>query len=86
MNARLCVDRSNQGAGATPLVCLHGWGMNLRVFDDLRSALPEQETWAIDLPGHGPAETARVHDDLPGRRPSLGPAGTSRRGERAVRA
>jgi pimeloyl-[acyl-carrier protein] methyl ester esterase len=37
-----------------PLVCLHGWGMNLRVFDLLRDALAaECDTWAIDLAGHG---------------------------------
>jgi pimeloyl-[acyl-carrier protein] methyl ester esterase len=40
-------------AGA-PLVCLHGWGMNLRVFDALRDALAsERDSWAIDLRGHG---------------------------------
>jgi pimeloyl-[acyl-carrier protein] methyl ester esterase len=39
---------------APPLVCLHGWGMNLRVFDLLRAALAaDRETWAIDLAGHG---------------------------------
>lgn len=45
---------------AAPLVMLHGWGMNLRVFDDLRRDLrdsaaqpPQLETWAIDLPGYG---------------------------------
>lgn len=32
---------------------LHGWGMNLRVFDLLRADLADYETWAIDLPGHG---------------------------------
>lgn len=36
-----------------PLAMLHGWGMNLRVFDQLREDLPEYESWAIDLPGHG---------------------------------
>jgi pimeloyl-[acyl-carrier protein] methyl ester esterase len=36
-----------------PLVMLHGWGMNLRVFDLLRADLTGQQTWAIDLPGHG---------------------------------
>jgi pimeloyl-[acyl-carrier protein] methyl ester esterase len=39
---------------AVPLVLLHGWGLNLRVFDGLRAALgPEQRIVAIDLPGHG---------------------------------
>jgi len=37
-----------------PLVLLHGWGMNLRVFDGLRAALAAQHpVMAIDLPGHG---------------------------------
>jgi pimeloyl-[acyl-carrier protein] methyl ester esterase len=36
-----------------PIVMLHGWGMNLRVFDLLRADLAVHETWAIDLPGHG---------------------------------
>ncbi len=37
-----------------PLVCLHGWGMNLRVFDLLRDALAgDCDTWAVDLAGHG---------------------------------
>ena len=49
----LYIDRHNESTGGMPLVCLHGWGMNLRVFDQLRAALPGQETWAIDLPGHG---------------------------------
>lgn len=40
-------------AGALPLVMLHGWGMNLRVFDALRAQLPRLPTWAMDLPGHG---------------------------------
>jgi len=53
MNATLHVDRRNQGASALPLVLLHGWGMNLAVFDALRDALPQAESHAIDLPGHG---------------------------------
>jgi len=36
----------DQGHGELPLVCLHGWGLNLRVFDSL-------DAMAIDLPGHG---------------------------------
>jgi pimeloyl-[acyl-carrier protein] methyl ester esterase len=44
--------------GALPVVMLHGWGMNLRVFDQLRHDLAQaapaaRATWAIDLPGHG---------------------------------
>ena len=38
---------------ALPLAMLHGWGMNLRVFDALRARLPLQASWAMDLPGHG---------------------------------
>ena len=49
----LHVDRRNPGASALPLSLLHGWGMNLVVFDALRDALPDVESWAIDLPGHG---------------------------------
>jgi pimeloyl-[acyl-carrier protein] methyl ester esterase len=41
------------GSVQLPLVMLHGWGMNLRVFDLLRDDLADQQTWAIDLPGHG---------------------------------
>ena len=42
-----------RGAGP-PLVLLHGWGMNLRVFDPLRDALAMHYTvTALDLPGHG---------------------------------
>jgi len=37
-----------------PLVMLHGWGLNLRVFDQLRAELgAERRVMAIDLPGHG---------------------------------
>ena len=52
-----------RGGGADePLVLLHGWGMNLRVFDGLRAALGAQHrVTAIDLPGHGQsAWTAQV--------------------------
>jgi len=46
--------QESSGEGEVPLVCLHGWGMNLRVFDGLRAALlPERRVIAIDLPGHG---------------------------------
>lgn len=53
MSIDLHVDRRNAGASALPLALVHGWGMNLAVFDALREALPGIETWAIDLPGHG---------------------------------
>jgi pimeloyl-[acyl-carrier protein] methyl ester esterase len=50
--------RAPAAAGASrqlgvPIVLLHGWGMNLRVFDALRDDLAAEETWAVDLPGHG---------------------------------
>jgi len=54
--ARLYAEHGAAPAGATtalPLVMLHGWGMNLRVFDALRRELPQIESCAIDLPGHG---------------------------------
>ena len=45
-----------------PLVCLHGWGMNLRVFDLLRADLAHDcETWAVDLVGHGRSPWAAGH-------------------------
>jgi pimeloyl-[acyl-carrier protein] methyl ester esterase len=53
MRSPLYVDRRNEGASALPLACVHGWGMNLAVFDALRDALPDVESHAIDLPGHG---------------------------------
>lgn len=37
-----------------PLVLLHGWALNLRVFDALVEALrPQLTLHAVDLPGHG---------------------------------
>ena len=37
-----------------PVVLLHGWGMNLRVWDPLAQALGERfRLIAVDLPGHG---------------------------------
>ncbi len=37
-----------------PLVLLHGWGLNLRVFDGLAATLaPHHTLLAVDLPGHG---------------------------------
>lgn len=54
MNA-LHVDRrpAARGSSGLPVAMLHGWGMNLGVFDLLREELPDHETLAIDLPGHG---------------------------------
>jgi pimeloyl-[acyl-carrier protein] methyl ester esterase len=51
---RLCIERA--GAGP-PLVLWHGWGLNLRIFDELRDQLAtEFEIIAVDLPGHGQSE------------------------------
>jgi len=64
---KLCVERSGTGP---PLVLWHGWGLNLRVFDELRAELASEfELIAVDLPGHG-AAVARGH----GRRAQLGVA------------
>jgi pimeloyl-[acyl-carrier protein] methyl ester esterase len=64
------------GRGRRDLVLLHGWGMNLRVWDSLAAALARRfRVIAIDLPGHGlsdwdgsahtPAAQAwRVHETL----------------------
>jgi pimeloyl-[acyl-carrier protein] methyl ester esterase len=50
---------------ALPLVCLHGWGMNLRVFDLLRDALADdRDTLAIDLAGHGQSPWVIDHIDF----------------------
>jgi pimeloyl-[acyl-carrier protein] methyl ester esterase len=73
MSFMLHVDRRpcSAGRGAAPdtsglpLVCLHGWGMNLRVFDLLRAALAaERETLAVDLAGHGASPWAAEHGDF----------------------
>jgi pimeloyl-[acyl-carrier protein] methyl ester esterase len=57
------------GESDLPVVCLHGWGMNLRVFDLIREAVEPVgvETWAMDLPGHGrsPWDPARAEFALP---------------------
>lgn len=47
-----------------PLALLHGWGMNLRVFDSLRERLAAHFTvTAVDLPGHGRSRwNAPSHD------------------------
>jgi pimeloyl-[acyl-carrier protein] methyl ester esterase len=44
-----------ESAGAGPeLVMLHGWGMNLRVFDGLAAQLQsDYRVIRVDLPGHG---------------------------------
>lgn len=61
----LHVERSGQGA--LPLVLLHGWGLNLRVFDALRTRLSAQrEVIAVDLPGHGGSAWDAGQADLAG--------------------
>jgi pimeloyl-[acyl-carrier protein] methyl ester esterase len=46
--------RGHHTRGSEPLVLLHGWGLNLRVFDALADALATHyRVTAIDLPGHG---------------------------------
>jgi pimeloyl-[acyl-carrier protein] methyl ester esterase len=64
------------GRGRRDLVLLHGWGMNLRVWDGLAATLARRfRVIAVDLPGHGrsdwdpaaytPAAQAwRVHETL----------------------
>jgi pimeloyl-[acyl-carrier protein] methyl ester esterase len=64
------------GRGRRDLVLLHGWGTNLRVWDELAQALARRfRVIAIDLPGHGrsdwdgtafspAAQTFRVHETL----------------------
>lgn len=54
---RQCEREPTSGAtgGSLPLALLHGWGLNLRVFDGLRAGLTEggRELLYVDLPGHG---------------------------------
>jgi len=51
-----------RGAGP-PLVMLHGWGLNLRVFDILASTLAADfRVFAVDLPGHGRSTATRLAD------------------------
>lgn len=64
------------GRGRRDLVLLHGWGMNLRVWDPLAAALERHfRLIAIDLPGHGrstwdpwantpAAQAFRIHETL----------------------
>jgi pimeloyl-[acyl-carrier protein] methyl ester esterase len=51
VSAALHIER--EGAGPR-LALLHGWGMNLRVFDPLRARLAQALSLSlVDLPGHG---------------------------------
>jgi pimeloyl-[acyl-carrier protein] methyl ester esterase len=53
------------GSGA-PLLALHGWGLNLRVFDTLAPALTDFTLVRVDLPGHGRSPWDARAADLPG--------------------
>lgn len=59
----LCVE--DRGTGPRTIVLLHGWALNLRVFDALAESLaPDFRVLAIDLPGHGrSAEPAGLRRD-----------------------
>lgn len=57
---------------ATPLVLLHGWALNLRVFDEFVAQLrteplvPHRDILRLDLPGHGrAAEPASLYGGDP---------------------
>lgn len=56
-----------QGSGPT-LVLLHGWGLNVRVWDGVIAALGDDvQTVAVDLPGHGKSpwdDRARTLDGM----------------------
>ncbi len=79
---RIHIEHQGTRAAAVclPLVLLHGWGLNLRVFDPLVAALgPAQPTLAVDLPGHGrsialdwPHFARDLLDELPQRFALLG--------------
>jgi pimeloyl-[acyl-carrier protein] methyl ester esterase len=63
----MTLPRESVGAGPLPLVCLHGWGLNLRVFDALREALGGcRPVISVDLPGHGAREWDPSRADLAG--------------------
>ena len=64
MTALYCDQHPAVDPKALPLVCLHGWGMNLRAFDPVRNALRDRGTWALDLPGHGRSEWFDNRADL----------------------
>lgn len=58
----LHIERRGHGQ---PLVLLHGWSMNLRVFDALVAQLESHfELIAVDLPGHGRSAGAALPADI----------------------
>lgn len=51
---RLHVRHAAGDAGATPVVCVHGWGVSGRYMEPTLAALGgARGVWAPDLPGHG---------------------------------
>jgi pimeloyl-[acyl-carrier protein] methyl ester esterase len=62
--SRVHVECSGSG---TPLVMLHGWGLNLRVFDALSLSLSDScHVLRLDLPGHGKSAWDPRAATLPG--------------------
>lgn len=58
----LHIERRGHGP---PLVLLHGWSMNLRVFDALAAQLESRfELIAVDLPGHGRSAGTPLPTDI----------------------
>jgi pimeloyl-[acyl-carrier protein] methyl ester esterase len=84
-----------RGSGPT-LVLLHGWGLNLRVFDGLAAALCDRfRIIAVDLPGHGrsawlaersslEAQAAQVEETLASLAPTYSLLGWSLGGQIAL--
>lgn len=63
-----------RGSGPT-LVLLHGWGLNLRVWDGLTAALQDRfRIVALDLPGHGRSEWLRERSSLEAQAAEVGKA------------
>lgn len=62
------------GSGPT-LVLLHGWGLNVRVWDGLAAALCDRfRIIAIDLPGHGRSPWVPARSSLAGQAAQVGEA------------
>lgn len=69
----------SEARGSGPaVVLLHGWGLNVRVWDGLAAALSDRfRVIAVDLPGHGRStwlpersslaeQAAQVHETMAG--------------------
>ena len=66
-----------RGGGADePLVLLHGWGMNLRVFDGLRAALSAQHR-VTTIPAYGASPDVCIPSQRKGCMRSAAPASHS---------